>query len=464
MKNLLIFLAILCTLLTACGDDYTVSETSVPTLKQHVFVLPDRFNGQPYLSSTPVNTVYLDTSETVKLYAVYSLDGKYLTTDSSTDYYQSHSWEIDGEKFNISPLRFGFRTPGQRDIVLHTVDFLNDTLKDTVKVFVNTPISLYIDGPEDGYNLVQPGSDSEVELHWTLTGADPWETAWCSVYASFNASKVWKSNIGDVDCFHGAKIVGPFIKELLLKEIKEKTSPDTSVTIYWGVKAVLNTEDGFMEADSTAIFRFSTRYLNDDSARITIPFVYDDIRNADTHTDAIVTSDRGDTLARENIKGSPASISVKISPQTKIHVQLIERDRKEFKADEVVIDALPGTHTTLDTIHFRDNIQPQVALLHNRISLGDSVVFYALDNGSYINPHRIFVTSGKDTLEYTYEEPFIKFKAPCIVSCKINVHVEDYARNSSPNLHWNISFSMENMFATDSVDIDGPFSEMGGDL
>ena len=113
----------------------------------------------------------------------------------------------------------------------------------------------------------------------------------------------------------------------------------------------------------------------------------------------------------------------------------------------------------------QDKIQPQVAPRsgiginseQNNPIMGDTVYFYALDNGSGINQSRIAVTADADTIEHVYQEPFIKFKRPCMRACKIRVNVADFAHNESPQVYWT--------FTPDSKDslFTGPFSELGDD-
>jgi hypothetical protein len=451
---------------SGCGDDYLVSENNVSNLKQHIFVLPDRYSGQPYLFSVPVKTVYLDTNETVKFWAAYSISETYMTSDSADKHYINHSWTIEGEEYNISPLRFSFKTPGYRQAILQTVDLLMDTLRDTLNIYVNTPISISLIAPVNGYNQVKPNSSSEVEIRWSLSGLDPWETSLCNVYASFDPKEVWNHNLGFVDCNEDARFVGSFIEDSLQEYLDEHPEKDTSVTIFWGMRAAFHASEGFVEADSTEIFHFSTLFLHEDSSVVTIPIVYEDYRKTKVSTHVIITDNMGDTLFVHDEKTAPSTVSAKVAPQTGLHIYVQERSLREFQAEPTIVNTSPGAQTLLDTIKMQDRVQPQIAPrsiieigsdINAGAITGDTVYFYALDNGSGINQNRITVTADSDTLDHVFEEPFIKFKTPCKKICKVRIYAEDYAHNSSPKLYWNfIPDASRPTFI-------GPYSELGGE-
>ena len=441
--------------LSSCGEDSIVSQDDIPQLVQHMFVLPDRLTGQPYLYTTPTNVVYLDTNETVKFWAAYSLNSQYLTSDNAENHYLNHSWTIDDEVFNISPLRYKFPTPGAHRGILQTVDLLGDTLSDTLDIFVNTPISVRAIAPVNGFNQADPTPQSEIELQWELSGVDSWEKARCFAYASFDAEDVWTQNIGEVDCFSDTRIVGTYFSKKVFQDITDGKSPDSSVTIYWGIKASLTTDRGFIERDSTEVFHYSTRYIRTEESRIDIPVVYEDLRHSDIHIIASITNAFGDTLATIDTTKVPITLHATIEAQTTVHINIRDAKRTEYKANDILLNVQPGTQILLDTVKFTDTIQPQVAQLSPSKDQRDTVIFYALDNGSGINPKKIFVTANTDTLEHIYEEPFIKFRNTCAMTCKVRISVEDYAHNVNPRVYWNLN--------PGSNKTEGPFSELGGD-
>lgn len=444
----------------ACGESYLVEESDLSTLNQYIFVLPDRYSGQPYNYGPPSTTIYLDTNQTVKFYASYSLDGHFIASDSAENHFLNHSWTIDGEYYNISPLRHKFSTPGFKVGVLETVDLLNDTLRDTVNIYVNTPVSIGIVAPVNGYNQVYPGPNSNVELRWTLDGLDPWEEATCLVYAAYDKDYVWSNVIGKVDCSEGASIKGSFLGDSLTRYIMTHPERDTSVSIYWGMKAILYTDDGFSERDSTDIYYFSTLFMHADSATISIPVVYDNIRNNTIHTILLVTSSTGDTLDYQEADTSPTTFTSKVAAQTGVRIHVFDVLKTEFESKDITINTAPGTMSIVDTIRMQDKIQPQVSALNSAIGFNDSIAFYALDNGTGINPNRIHVIVDSDTLDFNYDEPFIKFKSRCFFECYIQISVEDNARNMNPKVFWKTKPSQGFL---DSLFINGPYSELSGE-
>lgn len=449
---------------SGCGEDNLVSESSTPILRQHIFVLPDRISGQPYNYSTPTNTIYLDTNETVKFWAVYSINGAYISSDTADHHFLSHSWTIEGEEYNISPLRFSFKTPGYKLGILQTVDQFLDTLRDTLHIFVNSPIGLSLIAPVNGYNQAKPDDDSEVEIRWSINGLDPWEAFSCHVYASFNKNDVWRRDLGSVNCLEDARFIGPFLTDSIMRQLAKHPEQDTSVTIYWGMTAKFYTADGFEETDTTEIFHFSTLFLHEDSSVISIPVIYEDQHSGALYTRVVITNNQGDTLHIEDRQTNPSIVRVKVTPQSGIRIYAQELNRTEFVAEPDTINALPGVLIT-DSIRFLDKTQPQVSPRTKVISAtqtnsgaitNDTIYFYALDDGSGINPHKIFVTMNNDTIPHLYQDPFIKFKTPCEIACKIRVYVEDYAHNASPRVYWKFDPTETNPTFT------GPFSELGG--
>jgi hypothetical protein len=462
MKRLASVISMLATAVAffACGDSHLVEDSDQPTLDQHIFVLPDRFAGQPYNFGSPATNVYLDTNQSVKFWATYSLDGQFISTDADEELYLNHNWIIDGADYNISPLRHKFSTPGLKRGILETVDLLNDTLRDTVNIYVNTPVSVGIIAPVNGFNRVYPGPNSSVELRWTLAGADPWEKSTCYVHAAYDRENVWRNAIGKVDCNEGATLNGTFLGDSLTSYIMAHPERDTSVSIYWGVKAILSTDDGFEERDSTDIFYFSTLFMHTDSAVISIPVVYDNLRNMSIHTRLLVTSSTGDTLAQLNSKTNPTTFTTKVAAQTGIRIHVDDGNRKEFLSDDVIVNTSAGALTIVDTIHMQDHVQPQVAPLSNAIGFNDSIAFYVLDDGTGINPNRIHVSVDSDSVEFNYDEPFIKFRSRCFVGCTIRISVEDNARNMNPKVFWETRAKQGFL---DTLYIDGPFTELSGE-
>ena len=451
---------------SGCGDANLASSSDTRSLKQHIFVLPDRFSGQPYQYGSPIHTVYLDTNESVKFWASYTVDDVFMHSDTADNHYLSHSWILEGEEYNISPLRYSFKTSGHRQGILQTVDLFLDTLRDTLNIFVNTPIGIALVAPDNGYNQVKPGSDGEVELRWALKGLDPWEASECKIYASYNENDVWKHNLGFADCFENAKFVGPFLYDSLLDYLQRYPEQDTTVTIYWGLTARFFTADGFEEVDTTDIFQFSTLYLHEDSSVVSIPIAYKNYTDNAISTEIIITDNKGDTVLTTTRRTNPSIVRVKVAPQTGLHIYAQELLLKEFQAEPVIVNTSPGALTTVDTIWFYDKIQPQVLPYSSALGYanpndhaikGDSIYFYALDNGTGINKNKIVVSTDKDTLTFLYEKPFIKFKTPCLGTCNIRVQVEDFAHNTSPRHYWIYSWS------SIPPTLRGPYSETGGD-
>lgn len=445
--SVFLFLLMLLSLLSSCGEESLFSEEDVSTIEQSIFVVPEDFSGQPFLSGSPAKKTYIDINETAKFWAVYSLDGLYLTQRQASDYIQETLWEIENEFIDHTVIMASFDTPGHRQILLHSTDFLNDTITDTLDVFVNTPIGIELLSPMNKYNLVDPLAEEGVYLSWKISGSDSWENSTCSIFASSVKDSVWDNLIEQNDCSKKVQIEGSLVKEL---------DKDTSLTFYWAVKAANFVDDGFIEIASSPIYQFSTKFIHSDSAVISIPIKYNSLKEQDiVSTQITVVNTLGDTLGVIHQNKPSTTIKFKVKPQPDLHIFLKEKRRTEYSQDSLRIDVPEASLFAMDTVFFYDSIPPQVAPLKERILSKDSIRFYALDNGSGIDATRTSYIAGSDTLHANFKNSIISFKNPCIRSCTIQVIAFDNAMNQSPETYWNIEIK------TDSTFIYGPFPQKG---
>jgi hypothetical protein len=195
-------------------------------------------------------------------------------------------------------------------------------------------------------------------------------------------------------------------KDSLLDYLDEHPEADTSMTLYWAMRVAFHARGGFIEIDSTDIFHFSTLFLHEDSSVVTIPIKYEDFRKNKAWARVIITDKLGDTLYSSTVRKVPSTISAKVAPQTGMHISVTELTMTEFQTEAITVNTMPGSQTIIDTIRMQDKVQPQVAPRsgiginseQNNPIMGDTVYFYALDNGSGINQSRIAVTADADTI------------------------------------------------------------------
>ena len=437
IKFLYIPLVAMLLALAACGDEHLVDKDPI-TLKQYVFVGPDGFSGDIANYYDPIETFYAEQGQTIKFFAGYSAGGSIYTDESLQQYYNGLLWNIDGSTYNLNYFRHTFLNPGEFEGSLETTDLFGDTLRTTFKIYVNTPNAISLESPINGYNQASPEDDQELKLRWKVTGIDPWEKTRCIIYMSYKRDSVWNKPLGITDCNESATLKGSLIQTYDSIAQQEISPYDSSFTLYWGAKLLVKSESGREYRDSTDIFHFSTRILEETST-LKIPFLYHRYRdNSILQTTAYLISKDGDTLQTLTNDLPVGTLSTKIKPQFGLKVVLEEKYRREYARESLVVDIPAYTVLTTDTVVFRDSTPPQVAPVSDQVLNSDSIAFYIYDDGSGINASRLQVIMDFDTLSFNYSVPTIKFFKNCFSKCKLSIVGEDNAHNALPNIYWTI--------------------------
>ena len=436
-------------ILGGCGDDALFDENEVATIKQEIFVVPERFVGEPYTIGYQPHPIYLETDQVIKFWASYTVNGHYLHPDLYDDYITQKIWDVDGEYFNLNSFRYSFSEPGHKKVTLKSIDKMNDTITENLDVYVNTPITANLVFPPDGYNLVDPISEDGIDLIWDITGTDEWESSTCVIYMSYSKEDVWKHPQTRGWCHEPAHVLGP---------IADDIPGDSAETIYWAVVATNYSSSYYSEVDSTPIYKFSTKFANSDSAKIILPISYQGLWDYETVESTIkLVNAAGETIGTYTYSQDEPNVVMKVLPQTGLRIFASENKKDEYEADSIVLDITTAAQYTLDTLFFADKTPPRVepagATFEN-----NNILFFAIDNGSGINISHIVVSSGTDTLETEYNNSIISFKRPSMLSYRyIKVSVQDNARNSSADVFWKLTYY------GDSTKVSGPYASEGGD-
>ena len=311
-------------LLTSCREEALISPKDLQFLQQGILTTTWTEN---YIRHTEqVDTLYINQGETVLFTAGYSLNGTTVSQDSAINLYNSHYWEIEGDTIGTYSAEYQFDSVGYHTCVLKTVDFAGDTLKDTVHIFVGTPLKISLVTPPL-QSSVEPLSSDYIELNWDVSGIDPWEKSECVVYAAVSddipiaPSTRWIDILDSVsfldanDCKSGIRLKGPLISELWLQNYGINLR-DSSLTIYWGVKATAYTSNGFQEVD-TDVSAFNTLFLGGDSSIIQIKPVYTSlVTGTSISTKIVLLSALGDTLKSLTYDTPGKPLNIKVKPQS----------------------------------------------------------------------------------------------------------------------------------------------------
>ena len=448
-------------LLTSCREEALISPKDLQFLQQGILTTTWTEN---YIRHTEqVDTLYINQGETVLFTAGYSLNGTTVSQDSAINLYNSHYWEIEGDTIGTYSAEYQFDSVGYHTCVLKTVDFAGDTLKDTVHIFVGTPLKISLVTPPL-QSSVEPLSSDYIELNWDVSGIDPWEKSECVVYAAVSddipiaPSTRWIDILDSVsfldanDCKSGIRLKGPLISELWLQNYGINLR-DSSLTIYWGVKATAYTSNGFQEVD-TDVSAFNTLFLGGDSSIIQIKPVYTSlVTGTSISTKIVLLSALGDTLKSLTYDTPGKPLNIKVKPQSGLRIYAFETKQTDYEANPVTIDVPARTKVRLaDSIVFVDKVPPKAAPVKTAFALTDSVKFYFMDNGSGISQaQKKIVVADYDTVGAVYESSIISFENPCHRTCKLKIPIPDNAKNRNTEMYWKLEPGK------DSLRISGPF-------
>ena len=449
-KLLAIFVPAIALFFASCGDDALFNENLQPTVSQQIYVVPDRFVGEPYTFGFQTAPIYLEVDQVVKFWATYIVNDSYLNTDYYDDYISEKIWDINGEYFNLNFFRYSFSEPGHKVVTLRSVDYLKDTITEHLDVYVNTPISAKLVYPEDGFNLVDPDSKDGIDLVWNISGVDDWETSSCDLYASYSKENFWERGaFAKGSCDDEIHINGPLFDDL---------PEDSSATVYWAVIASNRAQGTFFEKDTSPIYHFSTKFRNSDSAKLILPITHENLWSSDSlETEIFLVSAGGDTIATYYSYTIDSTIVMKVLPQSGLRIYANEKSKPEYSAKPISVDIMAATRYYIDTLTFMDTVPPFVTPATTEFDSTEQITFFALDQGSGVNGRHVTVTVSDDTLSSSYLEQKITFSCPKFFNViYVSVSAQDNARNTSAKVYW----KLQKNGAT--VRIDGPYSKSGG--
>ena len=449
-------------LLVGCREEALISSTDLQFLQQGILVTTWTENYARYTKQ--IDTLYVNQGETVLFSSAYALNGSTLSQDSAINLYDSHHWELDGDTISATSFEYQFDSTGYHFCILKTVDFAGDSLKDTVHIFVGTPLALSLKTPPLQASI-EPLSDDYVELDWNISGIDPWEKSQCSIYAAvaegipLSRDTRWIDILDSVsslftnDCKSGTRLKGPLISEKWL-QLYNIDLKDSSLTVYWGVKARVYTENGFEEYAS-AVSAFNTLFLEGDSSVIEIKPTYENlVAGTPISSQVILVSAMGDTLKKVTYDSIDSVINIKVMPQSNLQIHAIETLRTDYEATPITVNVPERSKIRLaDSIVFTDKVPPKAVPVKTALSIDDSIQFYFMDNGSGIGANqKKFIIADYDTVGVQYNSSILSFANPCRRECNLKVPIPDNARNRNTELFWTLKFYRDSMY------ISGPFA------
>ena len=443
----ILFSFFLISALISCGDDYRADIDTGKKLTQTLYVIPD--------ASTEIrgeDTLIASEDETLRFIALLSIGGATLGEEDEDSYVMSVTWTIDGEDYLSTSLVRTFSEAGAHKVFLRTIDFLQDTLQDSLTLLISAPVSITATTPPDGYNQLSAFDTAGTKLSWNIEGLDSWETPVCILYLSHNRDSLWITGPDTIPCTEAYTLRGPFTGQ------DSSVFSDSSIVFYWGVKVRTGTALNKNERDSTGIQTFRTRLAGTDKARIDVPVaLYLDKNPENPETHVLLLSAAGDTVAEQLATETPYTFSFTgVPPQTGLRIIVSEARLAEYGPETTTVSIARATYNTEDRIYLHDNTAPQRFPAATAFANGDSIRFYYLDDGSGINPSKTLLTENGDTLDYSAQGAEVTFRNICSAECMFRFDVTDYAGNSAAAVHWKIKAD------GDSICVTGPFDD-GGD-
>jgi hypothetical protein len=228
---------------------------------------------------------------------------------------------------------------------------------------------------------------------------------------------------------------------------------DTSLMVFWGVKATAFTDNGFEEQARDAS-SFSTKFTERKNSVIQVKPIYEGLTpGSKVSTKIVLINAFGDTLKTISYEKPNEPLNINVQPQSRLRIYAYETKLTDYEAKPITIDVPERTMVRLaDSIVFTDKIPPRAAPVKVTFALSDSIRFHFMDNGSGINPtQKKFVLADYDTVNAVYEQSILSFSNPCRRECKIKIPIPDNARNRNSELFWTM------IPDKDSLHIAGPF-------
>ena len=425
--------------IVSCSDS-EINSSDIPEISQSIFVVPENLRGEPYKSQyTSSDKFFVKINEKIRICGVYSINGAFISTDDATPYYNSHRWTIDNNEVNTSSsVYYSFDKAGIHEISFETVDHLGDTLVSHAQIYVNTPTAITLQSPANNYNQVDGKNENGIELSWSISGIDPWETSRCIVYASYDRLTVWDSPLGELDCAGSVNLMGELDAEINDQGDPINHSIDNS-TIYWSVQADIKNENKVTEHAFSEIFSFSTKLKNNGYSVVEIPISckFNQYPEKSILTGAFISS-TGDTLFKIRGVNSNTVIRSTLDPGSNIKFVICDTIRKEYGCESTTFDLAASTKNVLDTLFLLDKVKPNMQPTKTELPTASKIQFFILDNGSGVNVSKNQAIINNDTLETKFEDNVLSFANTCKKECNLIITAEDYAHNRVPDVYWKI--------------------------
>ncbi|MBP5247307.1 MAG: hypothetical protein J6Z31_05545 [Fibrobacter sp.] len=435
-----------------CGDDPRVDGGDIPKLQSYIHFVPSSYYGTSYLQFASVRTKEIPQGESGRLVAEIRVDGSSISSDYASDYIQNFIWMVDDKSYISSSLTQTFPDTGIFDVELKTIDFFNDTLKDTLTLYVTTPLSILPQNPTNGFNTFSAFDSAGMTFEIQTLGINSWQDVVCKLYISLEKSTVWESFYDTIPCNGSYTIPGPFLSG------DSTLLADTAIAFYWAATAEVPDTELEFNTDTTSIQVFYSALIGTDSSHLVIPIRYRSLASSITPRGTLLLQNsKGDTIAQRSILSNPSAFHfTRISPDTLLTVTVFDTTLSEYGKAVQSFSLSKSSYFVLDTLDLYDSVPPVRIPAKSRYAYGDSVQFYLYDGGSGVSQNSITVMLASDTIGYRIHGDVVTFIPRCALQCELAISFRDYAGNPSSSVIWNVKRD------GDSLNVLGPYNP--GDL
>ena len=442
----------------ACSDA-EIQSSDISEISQSIFVVPETYRSEPYKDNLykASDKFYVNLKDKIRICGVYSIDGEYVTAETAMPYYNTHKWTIDDYEASATSVYYSFDEAGIHDVTFETIDHLGDTLLSKAKIYVSTPATITLQSPANNYNQVDGKNENGVELSWSISGIDPWESSLCVLYASYDRQSIWSSPLGELDCSGSVNLMGELDAITTLHGDTIDHSIDNS-TIYWAVQADIKNEKGWSEHAFSEVFSFSTKLKNKGDAVIEIPVSckFNQYPEKSILNGTFISA-AGDTLSKISGIKSNSVVHQTLSAQSGIKFVVCDSIRKEYDCTNTTFDLAPSTKTILDTLFLLDKTKPNMIPVQTELPTSAKIQFYILDNGAGVNVSKVQAFLNNDSLQTAFDDYTLSITNLCKKECVLIINAEDYAHNKAPDVYWKVKVNGS------VTKITGPFAKLEGD-
>lgn len=424
----------------SCGENARYQDDSEQRLRQRILFTPKDQYGIPTteLSATRFDTVL--TGTTARLWGDLWLGDSAIRFEEVEFYLQNSFWVANGDTLKAYLQERTFSEPGLYEATLFAIDYLGDTLRDTISIFVNAPADVELLEPIQDAATIDP-LESSLLFRWKTIGVEAWEKPHCAFFVATNPDSVWTGEGIPTPCNSSLTLAGPW----------------SAPSYYWGV--LLWTDSTEWDSQVSAVHQFRTLIPEIHHAQLRIPLGL--LLDGPASTAHLRLLDAQGNLLRDSLTAmGETEVFFDSLPVTNLATLIVDAPLfPEYAPETLQVPLQAKVHFITDTLFLRDATPPRIWPAQQTFPGSDSLVFYAADLGSGLPLIKFVPMMGEEAIPFKSNVNHISFRSPCLQTvCKIHFEAKDNAGNEYPNHYWTV------MTSSSGTIVSGPFpSQYNGD-